>query len=162
MEEKKDNVVDINEQARIKLTNSDILNFINLVSLSRASLDKILKLSVVSGKTQYWVYKLWKKLTDLYTDIEKVRQDLLKVHAKKDEKNEIIIVNGNATFTDEGMKDYQAAYAELIAVENELPLLKVKIDSTLLEKMNNTAKSPEEAISLADMLNMEKVIDFVE
>jgi hypothetical protein len=162
MEEMKDNVIDINDQKKIKLTNGEIFNFISLMNPARASFDKLQKLSIVSGKTQYWMYKLWKKLSDLYNDVEKVRQDLLKEYAKKDEKDEVVIVNGNATFTDEGMKEFQAAYAELIAVENEIPFLKIKVDSALLEKMNNTAKSPSEAIVLADMVNLEKIINFVE
>ena len=210
MEEK---VTKINEN-RIVLTNFDILSLINPTPVKEA-FDKIQKVSCVSGKLQYWVYKLWKKIAVLYKDLEEIRIKLAKefcdkeddgslkfvdsqyqfdpgqkelydaeiqnqVHisypnevekqkdteqiilkyCKRDKNNNPIKIGGNnLAFSDDGIKNFNSAYSEMLSIENVLPIDKIKIDSILLEKMN--AKE-ENIIDIKVMIELEKFFEFVE
>lgn len=158
---KEDNVVSM-EEVKIKLTNGDVLNFATPDSPANVSFNKIQSLAVVSGKIQYWSFRVWKKMMELHKDIDEVRQGLVKTHAKKDEKGELIIEENNATFTDEGIKAFQEAFVELMSVSNDLPFMRIKVTSQDLEKMNNFAKEPNGCLTLVDMINLDRIFEFVE
>jgi hypothetical protein len=63
-------------------------------------------------------------------------------------------------FTPEGMQKFQEAFNELLKDEITYPMDKIKIDSSLLEKMNNN--NPKNIISINDMMMLERIFDFVE
>jgi len=208
MEENK--VIDINEN-RIVITNMEVMTFANVMHQQHKTFQKLQNLVTVSGKLQYWVFKLGKKINDLFKDIEEVRIKLAKEHCKKDKKGEpafsdskykfskeneaarqteiqaidpeiakdnaflkeldlkycdkdedgdpIMMGGNNLSFTDEGMIAFQKAFAELMEEKNVLNINRIKIDSALLEKINNSGKG---TIDVNDMIVLDKFFDFVE
>lgn len=209
MEESK--VVDINED-KIVITSSDLMTITNLMSPLHQAYNKLQSLTYVSGKLQYWVFKLTKKLNELHRDVDSVRVLLAKEYCIKNKRGELvfsdsqykftkeneearraeidaaetpekakdpafleelnlkycerdedgdpIMVGGNnLSFNNEGMSAFQKAYDELMAAENILNINRIKIDSTLLEKINNSGK---DTLNINDMVVLEKFFDFVE
>jgi len=106
-------VVDINEN-RIVITSSEIMAFSNLMSPSHAAFGKLQKIVYVSGKLQYWVFKLAKKIDELYKDIDNLRIMLAKEHCVKGKKGELIFSDSKYKFSKE---NEAARQAEIKAAE---------------------------------------------
>lgn len=152
----------------IKLTLNDIAFLVDVNSPGRKSFDKIQALSSVSGKIQYWVYKIWKNLLTHMKDIETIKFELIKKFCTKDENGEPITRESKEnksvllyTFTDENKILFNKAFLEFTETEETIPIHKITINSDLLEKMNARAKI-EESLTGTDMVNLEKIFDFVE
>lgn len=165
------NVVNIQE-VKIKLTNQDVFNLSVPNNPIGMSLDKIKRASVVSGKLQYWMFRLQEQINNIRAGVETMRLTFIKEYATKDEKNEpIILPNNQYSLTDERLVEFQKVFAEMMEVENELLFSKIKISSDVLEKMNrleykDSATAPvadlRNIIDLDDMVRLEKIVYFVE
>jgi hypothetical protein len=112
-----DNVKKIHEN-RIVITNNDAMLHANSESPQRQTFDKLQRLSSVSGKTQYWSYRIIKKIIDFVEDIEKTRITLIKQYCKKDEKNEPIMLGGEYQFDPDKKILYDQ---EIAAIKDPLP-----------------------------------------
>lgn len=214
MEEVK--VVEMNKE-RIVLSNNDIMILVNPTPVKDA-FDKIQNASSVSGKTQYWTYRVWKKIIELHRDIDNVRIKLAtdccdkdedgnpiftdsqyafepeqrrnydetialaalsvvgdnaepltkeqndaiaEQFCKRDKKGRPIKEGGNSlSMSEEGGKKFNVLFSELMKEENTLPFDKIKIDSALLEKMNDRAGA--NSIGITDMIMLEKIFEFSE
>ena len=100
-------VVDINEN-KIVVTNADVMSLVNVMSPRYKAFHKLQNIVTVSGKLQYWVFKLGKKLNDLYKDIEEVRIKLAKEHCTKNKKGEPTFTDSKYKFTKENEAARQA------------------------------------------------------
>ena len=100
--DEKDNVIEINKD-RIILTNFDILSLINPTPMKTA-FDKIQKTSHVSGQLEYWVYRLQKKIIELYKRFEKVRIELAKEFCDKEDDGTLKFIDSQYQF-DPGQKE---------------------------------------------------------
>lgn len=111
MEENK--VVDINEN-KIVLTNAEIAAFLNMVTPDSRAFNKLRSLTYVSGKLQYWVFKLEKKLTEAFKEIDEVRINSIKHHCIKGKNGEPVFSDAKYKFTKE---NEEARLAEIKAQE---------------------------------------------
>lgn len=112
---------------KIVLKNIEALEYANTQSPYRKAMDKILRLSVVSGKTQYWSYKLFKKIMSICEDIEKIRIKLIEENCKKDTNGKPILTGGEYQFTTENKKLYEEEFRKEALKENpDLEALSLK------------------------------------
>jgi len=126
MEESK--VVDINED-KIVITSSDLMTITNLMSPLHQAYNKLQSLTYVSGKLQYWVFKLTKKLNELHRDVDSVRVLLAKEYCIKNKRGELVFSDSQYKFTKE---NEEARQAEIDAAETPE---KAK-DPAFLEELN--------------------------
>lgn len=98
-------VVEIN-QNRIVLTNNDIMLLINQTPI-KAAFDKIQNASSVSGKTQYWIYRTWKKIINIFKDYEEVRVQLAKSFCDKNKDGSPKLLDAQYQFEPEQKKLYE-------------------------------------------------------
>lgn len=126
MEESK--VVDINED-KIVITSSDLMTITNLMSPLHQAYNKLQSLAYVSGKLQYWIFKLTKKLNELHRDVDSVRVLLAKEHCIKNKRGELVFSDSQYKFTKE---NEEARQAEIDAAETPE---KAK-DPAFLEELN--------------------------
>ncbi len=98
-----DNVEKINEN-RIVITNNDAVMYTQANTPQRSAFERLQKMSSVSGKTQYWSYRIIKKIIDIVEDVEKSRMNFVKEFCKKDEKGEPILIGGEYQFDPEQKK----------------------------------------------------------
>jgi len=155
-------VVDM-EEVKIKLKGEDFFAIANLMSPMRKGWDKLLQLSTISGKTQYWLFRIWKKIASEFENLDKARIALAKEYAAKDENGKPIETDGRIIISDENTAEFNTKWQELLMEEINLPFQKVKISSDFLEKMNVKAEvEKRSAIDINDMILLEKIIDFIE
>ncbi len=102
-------VVDINEN-KIVLTNAEITAFLNMTLPSNVAFGKLRSLVSVSGKLQYWVFKLEKKLVELFKEIDGVRINSAKHYCNKDKKGEPVFSDAKYKFTKEKEAERQAEF----------------------------------------------------
>ena len=107
MEENSSNVVDINEN-RIVITSDEVMAIANLMGPMHAAFGKLQRNVCVSGKVQYWVFKLAKKLGELNRDIDNMRIVLAKENCIKDKKGELVFSDAKYRFTKENEAAKQA------------------------------------------------------
>lgn len=112
--ENEEKVLEINKD-RIVLTNLDILSLINQTPI-KAAFDKIQNASSVSGKIQYWIYKLWKKVIELYKDEEEVRVKLAKEMCEKEADGSPKFINAEYQFEPDEKELYDAEVKNLVHV----------------------------------------------
>lgn len=91
---------------RIVLTNNDILMFVNK-SRARAAFDRVQRASSVSGKTQYWVYRLWKRIEELHRDLDSVRTKIVVELCDKDPSGEVLFLDAEYVFDAKQKKLYE-------------------------------------------------------
>ena len=120
MEENSSNVVDINEN-RIVITSDEVMAIANLMGPMHAAFGKLQRNVCVSGKVQYWVFKLAKKLGELNRDIDNMRIALAKENCIKDKKGELVFSDAKYRFTKENEAAKQAE------IQAEQPLTRPKI-----------------------------------
>jgi hypothetical protein len=89
---------------RIVLTNNEAVMYTQANTTQRTAFEKLQRMSSVSGKTQYWSYRIIKKIIDIVEDVEKSRMNLVKDFCKKDEKGEPILIGGEYQFDPEQKK----------------------------------------------------------
>jgi len=106
-------VVDINEN-KIVVTSGEIMAIANVMNPMHTAFSKLQRIVYVSGKLQYWVFKLAKKIDELHRDIDNVRVMLAKEHCIRDKKGELVFSDSKYKFTKE---NEEARQAEIQAAE---------------------------------------------
>jgi hypothetical protein len=76
---------------RIVLTNNEAVMYTQANTTQRTAFEKLQRMSSVSGKTQYWSYRIIKKIIDIVEDVEKSRMNLV----KKMKKVSLFLSEGN-------------------------------------------------------------------
>ena len=150
------------DEARIKLTNEELYNLVSKIGPGRPSFDKLQQLSVVSGKTQYWVFRIWNYLTTVFDSLERARYELIKRHCRTNDKGQPVIIEGKCDFIESELAVFQESFNELMKEVKSYPFRKITVTSDLLEKMNDSPKNLVDTLSLTDMKNLEKIVDFKE
>jgi len=109
-------VVEIH-QNRIVLTNNDIMMLVNQTPIKTA-FDKIQNASSVSGKTQYWIYRTWKKIIEIFKDYEEVRVKLVKELCDKNKDGSPKFLDSQYQFKPEQRKLYEEEIKKVSTLSN--------------------------------------------
>ena len=100
----------------MKMTNQEILNFANL-ALGNKHLPV---------KIAYAIQKNAEAIKPALTAYDGIRKDKLESYSKKDEEGKPIITDNSYTIED--VESFNADMTELLAIETEVDIQKVKID----------------------------------
>jgi len=113
MEEKKEAVAEEINKNRIVLTNMDVMMLSQQTNVKNA-FDKLSNYASISGKVQYWLYRLQKRIASQFKSSDEARIKLAKDFAEKDEDGEVIYIDGQYQFDpgqqklyDEEIKDFK-------------------------------------------------------
>ncbi len=164
------NVMEIN-QNKIVLTNGEVMNLVQttvteegkqISSPEKVAFDRLKSALTNTGKPFYWMYRVQKKILELHKEIEVDRVAFAKQFCDKNEDSSLKFMEdkpNQLSFLGEGFVNFNKAFTELILTENVLPIDRIKISAELIEKMNST---PENIVTIDDLILLEKIIEFVE
>ena len=99
-----ENLLEVNKN-RIVLTNFDISSLVTQTPF-RIAFDKMQMASSVSGKLQYWIYRLQKKIIELFNNTDSKRITLAKKFCEKEEDGSFIFLDSQYQFDPEQKELY--------------------------------------------------------
>jgi len=114
--------------------------YFETLSMSRNVLSDILSKDLPI-KIGYWIARIFDKMESESKSYFKAKELLIKKYAKKDEKDEFVLQNGN--YMIDNIDVYTGDLSELQDIDVTIPLNPIEIDLDLLESKNITFKPIE-------------------
>ena len=106
----------------------------------------IMDLDGLPGTVRYGLAKSMREIRHILEDIETARVKLIREHAIRDEKGQPVLKGGRFLMSDQGKFD--AAFQELMSVENDVSIHQVTIDDRLLNAPGLTGRHVETLLAL--------------
>lgn len=133
-------------ESDLKLTNQDLRRL-----MLSGGLQRFLGARDLSPGIKFKLLLTMKKLDEIFTTLEKVRQEIIDIYAEKDQEGKCVVLNSIAQFG-KNEKKANEKLDELMAEEVVVPKGRLTID------LNNDI--PKDLLSARDMLELSILVDF--
>jgi len=133
-------------ESDLKVTNQELRRLM----LSNG-LQRFLDARDLSPRIKFKLLLTMKKLDEIFTTLEKVRQEIIDLYAEKDKEGERVVINNLVQFG-ENEKEANEKLDELMAEQIVVPKGRLTID------LNNDM--PKDLLSARDMLELSLLVDF--
>lgn len=142
----------------IKITNEMVFALMT-ESPAETSFRKLMELVGISGRLQYWTYRLYGDISAIWKTIEKTRQQLAVQFADKDESGQPVKKENRYVIAPESVQGFNEEFIALMKESNELSYGKIAISHDLMERMN-AGKPLDKQFLVGDMVMLGDFYEF--